>query len=574
MKYYICPNASSSKKAPKEKKMEPYQWLALLLIFGAYVVLSVPHLSNHQYWAPDADRIGMDGVFLLDFIKDLPLSLIHLYDYTVEYYAKYPALSIGYRPIFFPLIEAIFYALFGVSHLSAKMAVMFFLFIAMIFWFLLVSQIYGSSTAILSLLFWLMNPFIYRFAQQNMLELPTIAMCIVSVYFLFKFESNSSVRYAVILGIVVGLTLWTNQKSGFILLLLFIYPIVKKNIKLLLLKNTWLAAIFILCFLVPLVCITLWLGEKNLGQSIGYHTSSVGGQGGVNLFSQFQVFRNLSYLYLNHFPLPILALIALGMLISCIHKDRKCLLFLSTILSIYLFFTIIKTKIPRYPMYWIPFFSLFAALGLEFIIRHIEKVLKYHKIFVRYMLFGLPVVLQVGFWPNVIIGYAGGYEEAAIYSMQNSKSPVLFFEGYANGQFIFFVKKHDLKRQFVILRGSKIITSSSLNYRDKLIIHLNDADDIYRTLSDLNVHIVVVESVNTSGIGIYDELLELLCDTSRFALRKTVNIKTNIKSLIGQDLLIYENLNYNRNIGNQTINLRLPLVGKSVQVKLKKITPN
>ena len=284
----------SNNMASKYKEKVPYQWLVILLIFGVYVVLSIPHLSNHNYWAPDADRIGMDGVFLLDFIKDLPLSLIHIYDYTVEYYAKYPAISIGYRPAFFPLIEAFFYALFGVSHLSAKMAVMFFLFIGMIFWFLLVSKIYDSSTALLSLLFWLMNPFIYKFAQQNMLEIPTLSMCIICVYFLFKFESNSSVRYAVILGTVVGLTLWTNQKSGFILLLLFIYPLVKKNMRLLLLRNTWIAVVIILCFLIPLVCITLWLGDKNLGQSIGYRVSAIDRHGIMNLFSQLQIFKNLS----------------------------------------------------------------------------------------------------------------------------------------------------------------------------------------------------------------------------------------------------------------------------------------
>ena len=94
------------------------------------------------------------------------------------------------------------------------MAVMFFLLIGMIYWFLLVSKIYDPSTALLSLLFWLMNPFIYKFSQQILLEIPTLSMCIVCVYYFFKFESNSSVRHAVILGIVVGLTLWTNQKRS------------------------------------------------------------------------------------------------------------------------------------------------------------------------------------------------------------------------------------------------------------------------------------------------------------------------------------------------------------------------
>jgi len=60
----------------------------------------------------------MDGILLLDFIKDAPKSLLSIYEYTIEYCAKYPALSIGYRHITFPLVEATFYYVFGLSHLK------------------------------------------------------------------------------------------------------------------------------------------------------------------------------------------------------------------------------------------------------------------------------------------------------------------------------------------------------------------------------------------------------------------------------------------------------------------------
>jgi len=72
------------------------------VIFVLFISMALPHIVNNNFWAPDADRISMDGIFLLDFIKDLPGSALHPYEYTTFYYAKYPALSIGYRPPLFP----------------------------------------------------------------------------------------------------------------------------------------------------------------------------------------------------------------------------------------------------------------------------------------------------------------------------------------------------------------------------------------------------------------------------------------------------------------------------------------
>ena len=158
-------------------------FFVICFVFGLFVLLSFPHLRNNDYWAPDADRISMDGVFLHDWIRDLPRSLLNPYEYATEYYARYPALSLGYRPAFFPLIEALFYLAFGISHSSAKTAVLFFLFLGFIFWYLLVRDTHSRRVALLSLLLWATTPFIYKYSQHIMLEIPTLSMSIISVFF-------------------------------------------------------------------------------------------------------------------------------------------------------------------------------------------------------------------------------------------------------------------------------------------------------------------------------------------------------------------------------------------------------
>jgi len=104
-------------------KIDRKYW-ALLTVLTVMIVLMSRQIGNPHISFPDADRLMMDGVFILDFLRDLPLTRI--YDYTVNYYAQYPGLSIGYRPPFFPFVEALFNGLFGVNTWSSRLAVLAF----------------------------------------------------------------------------------------------------------------------------------------------------------------------------------------------------------------------------------------------------------------------------------------------------------------------------------------------------------------------------------------------------------------------------------------------------------------
>jgi len=99
--------------AGKLDKLLQHPWKGLVLVLLVMAVLLLRQLGNDSLGYPDADRILMDGVFILDFLKDLPLTRV--YDYTINYFAQYPALSIGYRPPFFPFVEALFNGVFGIN---------------------------------------------------------------------------------------------------------------------------------------------------------------------------------------------------------------------------------------------------------------------------------------------------------------------------------------------------------------------------------------------------------------------------------------------------------------------------
>ena len=63
-----------------------------LLILITLIFTGKGLFINGDFWWSDESRHAMDGVYFLDLIKDMPV--FHLYQYTKQYYAKYPALGL------------------------------------------------------------------------------------------------------------------------------------------------------------------------------------------------------------------------------------------------------------------------------------------------------------------------------------------------------------------------------------------------------------------------------------------------------------------------------------------------
>ncbi len=519
----------------------------------------------------------MDGIFLLDWMKDLPDSLFDIYNYTTSYYAKYPSLSIGYRPPFYALIESLFYLLFGLSNLGPKLATLFFLSVGMYFWLRLVQETHDLPTAFLSLLFWTTNPMVFKYSQYTMLEIPTMSMAIVGVYYLHQYSNTGKTVYAVCLGLAAGLAMWTNQKAAFLLVALAIYPILSGKIGAMCFNGrTLILGGIVLAFLVPLAVVTLWLGDQNLAQSIGAGSGSE-----IYKPSGAAFLKNIHFLYRYHFSIPLIILFVAGIWGAFAGRSRNTLIYASVVLSVYLFFTFIKIKEPRYSMYWIPFLSLFAVLGARDIIRLFTEKTKgagilkagILKTVLPCVVFLLPIVFQLVSLPGTRVGSVAGYEKAAKYVLAKSSSPVVFVDGYAHGQFIFFMRVLDPERRFVIVRGDKLIASSSITYNNRLKIHLRNETEMAKALSDLGVQFLVVESREKSNIEAFAKFRKLLDNHPSIVLKKTIPLESNHSVLKDQSLLIYENLRNPNPKANTVLNLRLPVVGQTIKMPLENIVP-
>ena len=83
-----------------KKKTAPF---AVLL--GVILLLTTKHIGDESYVSQNGDmpRYLMNGVFLKDALRDLPLQ--NPIEYSQDYFIQYPALSLGFHPPFLALAD-------------------------------------------------------------------------------------------------------------------------------------------------------------------------------------------------------------------------------------------------------------------------------------------------------------------------------------------------------------------------------------------------------------------------------------------------------------------------------------
>jgi hypothetical protein len=538
-------------------RRSPGAFLGLLAVLGVAAVLLLRSLFDTSLGYPDADRILMDGVFIRDFLSELPLTRV--YDYTIQYFGQYPALSIGYRPPFFPFLEGLYNLVFGVNMWSSRLALFTFVVVGVSSWYLLINRAFDTLTAFLASLLLVTTPFLVQWGWYTMGEWPVLAMVLLTGYLFYRYSETDTPRYLYGAALALALAMWTKQTAGFALVWILLYTAFSgKLLSYLKRREVWLALLLLVVLVTPLAIVTAWLGAQNIGQSIGTEEFLKN----VSRLSWKNFSHHLGTLFQQHLPLPTLILAGVGLAWAIARRDRRVLFFLALILATYAVFTYIVGKNARYPLFWIPAFTALAALPVHYAARHSRTAVALAGIFVA----GISGYQSFLAWQRSP-SYATGFDEAARYVLANSESPTVFFDGYNNGYFTYFTRALDPGRSMYVLRGDKLLSSSSIVAKHWLEVHAQTDKDIRKILDDYGVQYVVVESKDVGGVEIHQRLREFLVK-GPFRLAANIPVSTNRPPLKGQNLLIYEYLE-RKGMAAETIKLRLPVVGQTVTVPMR-----
>lgn len=557
------------------------------------ILLTGRAINSGEFWWSDESRHAMDGLFLMDFFKDLTfLDLNNLYRYVEIYFAKYPALGFIWYPPFFALIESIFFSLFGISEITARITVIFFTLISVLCLYHLIKKMYNEVVALLTCLIFITTPVVVFWAKTVMLELPTIALITISLCFFYNYFFLHKKRHIYYLTLALILSLYTKQTAMFIFPLLLSFILVQRQYKKLFNKDMLICVGLFSLMIMPLIIFTLKFGTVGLTVLTKDLQQLKGAVPKLSMAHWLMNFR----LLINTFIWPIWILVGLTLLISSFNLIKRKFLypqvgtkedenqaqrhkgteaqresskksdtsfFILWAIWWYIVFVFLcnnagDTK--RYCIYAVPAIALLAVWTVA--------VIK-NNVFRRLMITLISIIcLYQGFLSyNQMQNYVYGYKEAAKYVMDNYGGKTVLFGGYYDGNFIFNVRKYDKDKKTIVLRDSKILATWSVYPEWGYRSYVNTKEDIYAILNKYGTRYIVVEDKEV----FYKTPLKLLREilkTDDFTLEKSIKVKSNIKKISDMSILIYRYKKENKDLAENLI-IEFPLLNRRINVPLK-----
>lgn len=525
---------------------------ALALAIGSVGITDEAYVSA----GGDMARYLMNGVYLRDLAADRPLtSWSEFVEYTRLYYARYPALSLGHHPVLLPALEALLFAAFGISISAARLIPLASLVIAAAFLYAIVNRRYGPLAAVSAAALFVTSPVVVTFARSLMAEMPSIALVVVSAYYLQRYSESGRRAWLVSSGAAFVLSLYAKPHALLLTPALFITALAANSATRLLKRDLWLAAVVVGILAAPAVAVPLMLSPSNM-----YGVVQVG-----QLKSATTFMTVLSHALEPQLAWPVLIVAAAGALRAIIQRDARALLFLLWIASVtpaLFFFGGLGAEGRRYTLYWVPAWcalagSLLAGWRPRVVPTAIAGIL------------AVGLAMQATRTETIerhITG-AGGYEEAAQFVLSANPGPTVLFSGDVDtGYFSFFVRKHDPARRLVVLRSDKLYTTS-LMAQPSVADRIERPDQIYTALHQFGTRLVVLE--DRPSLSRVLEMLRHELKSSRFTERRRIAIGSTDPRLVNTSLVVFELTDPSPPDVNAVLLMDVPLVGQSLAIPFR-----
>jgi len=528
----------------------------------------------------DMPKYLMNSVFFYDAIRDLPFS--DPLQYAREYFVKYPALSIGHHPMLPSLVAVPFFFLFGISVFSAKVTILVFMLVAVLAWFELVKNLYGSQVAFFSSLLFISSPMIVEYSRVMLSEIPALALIILASFLFFRYCEKTDSSYAVGYVLVFVSACYAKQMVIFMFPIFFLYLGLTKGLRFLVSRETIYSFVAMVILLIPLGLMTWHLSPTNVSAVTSMIIQPESGkvenvEGAVeepkpsflqSVISYVQwKFRKMDWLF---FPSVLvkkqLSVVPLVLSVSTIllmlwQREKRSLYFALWIMGMYGMVTYMGVNISRLGIYWIPPFCLFAALSLEVVKSRMWRVM------VAVLLVG-----SIGYQFNLGYAsepdYAEGYEEAASYVVQHPKgTSVLYSANVDTGYFTFFVRKLDAEGSLVVLRADKVLSTSLLGriVEEKI----SAREEIYNVLKNYGTCYVVLEEGHYSSQSL--NWLAEEVNGENFIRKHTIPIRSGHSELKDVNLGVFEYQDCGPPNPHAKLHFNIPLVHRTMSLKFSDV---
>jgi hypothetical protein len=496
---------------------------ALFLTLLAILPELARRISKGEFnYNVDETQHAFTGVFVADLIRHHPVQ--NPVEYAQLYYVHYPALSgILYWPPFFYLCEGIAFLLFGPSVVAARLVILLFAAVGLGFWFRLIEELHSRLAAVVATTTLAFCPSILLFEKMVMLEIPSLAMCIVASYFWIRFLRRGGSRTLYCFAVTAAVAMLTKQNAIYLLLFCALSILALRKWQLLLHRAT-LAALAIGIGLTAPYYFTVY---KLLWSTVSGDLSENHTRGLQGLAFYWQGIPQLT-------GWLVLALALVG-LFTCVmwNRSENNLVFISWVLSVYLTMTLIGHKETRYLIYVVPAVIYFAIWPV--LLPKTERI--WWRVPCLAILAGIAAINAWSAW-SFERPYVSGYAPVARQIRQLSDSGVILVDADIPGNLIFFVRLQDSAGRFVVLRKSLYSFRIKEELGEEEYIHTRE--ELQRLLVDDGVRFIVVSNRPPGKFPIEATLREMLV-APQFHLIDRYPVEGNTPEWKNYFLSLYEN---------------------------------
>jgi hypothetical protein len=497
------------------------RWCLLVAAIALVCVMACRDIRKGEFdYNTDEAQHAVTGLFVADALHDLPLR--HPVQYAYKYYAQYPAVAILHWPPLFYVFEGLSFWLFGASVVSARLTVIFFTVVLLYQWFLLVEDLQDSYTAALCTAVLGLLPSILLFEKTIMLEIPSLALGVAAIRHWIRYlgEGRKSSLYA--FGFWLAAALLCKQTSVYLLVFCGLTVVVTRKWDRLFCHDMYVVAGLVTVIAGPFLALMLFLQGNAVANDLGSHRMSS--------------FERVSF-YIRSLPAtfsPVLFVLAvLGLLLARPWNKRgQATMMVCWIVAGYVTFSFFGQREARFAIYWFPplvYFAVglltqfFQSPGLRVTMRGAALL--------------LVAMVAVPAWSQQR-PYISGYEDVAAQLVNQYHAGIVLFDGRVPGNFVFYMRALDPKRQFVILRKSLYADDIRPSASSEELLHTREGlMDVFRRDG---IRFVVVSENTSLRFGVQRILREQL-QGDQFRLLGRFPISSNQPSWKGESLLLYEN---------------------------------
>ncbi len=525
--------------------------LAVCLAVG--LLLTVRGLGDESYVSLQGDmpRHLMNGVFFLDLARDLPAPG-DAFEYARHYYARYPALSLGHHPFLIALIEAPFYAVFGVSVTTARLVPLLFFLLGIYWTFRLAVECLDDEWAGLAAgLTFASSAYIVALTQSVLTELPALSLSVVAALYCHRFAVRGRSRDILTATLLAALAAWAKQLAVVVMPALIVYVWWRLGWRRLLKRDVLIAVALATAVVAPLVPITLMMSPFNVALAAGFAREAVEA-GRLELAAGL-----MQKAALEHLQPAVLAFGAFGVLVMLARGLAAGWLAALWIVTTAAFISIVVVGDPiRYTIYWVPAWALGVGAACSPLLGRWRPVTA--------VAVSAALVSQIVWASQVRLPGLDGYEAAARLVVAEPRGSTVMFAGDVDtGFFTFFVRKHDAARQTIVLRADKMLTTSfmgSVAAEDRI----TRPEEVRAVIERFGVGYIVAED-RPSESKVQNWLLQEVTGPGYTERMRLPANSTDVR-LIGRSLVVYEVDHAQPAAADARLDIRLPLVSQQIDV--------